>query len=53
MPARVDQRAVVMLAVDLDQSLAHLTQELHADANVVEEGAASPVRPLHPAEDQS
>ena len=30
MAGRVDQRAVVMLAVDLDQRLAHLAQELHA-----------------------
>ncbi len=50
--ARIDQRAVVMLAVDLDQRLARGTQELHADARVVDEGAASAVRPLHAPQDQ-
>ena len=52
MAGRIDQGAVVMLAVDLDQSLAHLAQELHAHAGVVDEGAASAVGALHPPQDQ-
>ncbi len=49
---RIDQSAVVMLAVDLDQRLAHLTQELHADADVVDEGAAPAVGALHAPQDE-
>ena len=45
MAARIDQRAIVVLAVDLDQRLAHLAQELHADGDVVDEGAACGRRP--------
>ena len=41
MAGRIDQGAVVMLAVDLDQSLPDLAQQLHAHAGVVDEGAAS------------
>jgi len=52
MPARVDQSPLVMLAVNLDQRLAYLPQELHADARVVEKGAAPAVSTLHATEDQ-
>ena len=52
MAIRVDQGAIVMLSVDLDQSLAHLAQELHAHGRVVDEGAASAVGSLHPPQDQ-
>ena len=52
MAGRVDQCAVVMLAVDLDQSLPHLAQQLDADADVVDEGAAPAVGPLHAPQDE-
>src|SRR4029077_2065195 len=43
MSARIDQGAVVVLAMDLDQGLTDLAQQLHAHAGVVEKSAASPV----------
>ena len=49
---RVDQRAVVVLPVDLDQGLTHLAQQLHTHADVVDEGAAPSVGPLHASQDQ-
>ena len=52
MTARVDRGPVVMLAVDLDQSLPDLAQQLHAHADVVEEGAASAVSRLNAAQDE-
>ena len=52
MAARIDQRAVVMLAVDLDQRPAHLAQQLHADGDVVDEGAGAAVGGLDAAQDQ-
>ena len=52
MRRRIDQRAVVMLAVDLDERGADRAQHLHADRLVVDEGAGAPVRELHPAQDQ-
>ena len=48
----VDQRAVVVLAVDLDQRAAQLLHHLHAHRLVVDEGAGAPVGELHAAQDQ-
>ena len=48
----IDQRAVVVLAVDLDQRLAELLHHLHAHRLVVDEGAGAPVAELHAAQDQ-
>ena len=48
----VDQRAVVMLAVDLDQRRAERSQRLHAHRLVVDEGAGAAVGELHAAQDQ-
>ncbi len=47
----VDQRALVMLAVNLDQRRANRLQGLHADRLVVDEGAGTAVGKLHPAQD--
>ena len=52
MARRVDQRPVVMLAVDLDQSLPDKAQELDTHADVVDEGPAPAIGPLHAAQDQ-
>ena len=52
MAARVDQRPVVVLAVDLDERPAHLAQELHANGDVVDEGAGAAVGGLDAAQDQ-
>ena len=46
----VDQRALVMLAMDLDQRRADRFQGLHADRLVVDEGAGAAVGELHAAE---
>ena len=48
----IDQRAVVVLAVDLDQRAAELLQHLHAHRLVVDEGAGAAVGELHAAQDQ-
>ena len=47
----IDQRALVMLAVDLDQRRADRLQGLHADRLIVDEGAGAAVGQLHPAQD--
>jgi hypothetical protein len=46
----IDQRALVMLAVDLDQRGAHGLQRLHGDRLVVDEGAGAAVGKLHTAQ---
>ena len=46
----IDQRALVMLAVDLDQRRADGFQGLHADRLVVDEGAGAAVGELHAAQ---
>ncbi len=46
----IDQRALVMLAVDLDQRGADRLQGLHADRLVVDEGAGAAVGKLHAAQ---
>ncbi|MEY9230287.1 hypothetical protein ABIF78_002610 [Bradyrhizobium japonicum] len=46
----IDQRALVMLAVDLDQGATDRLQRLHADRLVVDERAGAAVGELHPAE---
>ena len=48
----IDQRALVVLAVDLDQRLAELLEDLHADRLIVDEGARAPVGKLDAAQDQ-
>ena len=48
----IDQSALVVLAVDLDQRRAELLQRLHAHRLVVDEGAGAPVGKLHAAQDQ-
>ena len=50
--AGIDQRAGVVLAVDLDQRRAQRLQRLHADRLVVDEGAGAAVGELHAAQDQ-
>ena len=52
MGRRVEQRALVVLAVDLDQAGGDGAQRLGADALVVDEGAGAPVGELDPAQDQ-
>ena len=47
----IDQRALVMLAMDLDQRGADRLQGLHADRLVVDEGAGAAVGKLHAAQD--
>ena len=47
----IDQRALVVLAVNLDQRGADGLQGLHADRLVVDEGAGAAVGQLHPAQD--
>ena len=47
----IDQRALVMLAVNFDQRGADRLQGLHADRLVVDEGAGAAVGQLHPAQD--
>ena len=49
---RIDQRAVVMLAVDLDERGADRAQHLHADRLVVDEGAGAAVGELDAAQDE-
>jgi hypothetical protein len=49
---RIDERALVMLAVDLDERGADRAQHLHAHRLVVDEGAGAAVRELHPAQDE-
>ena len=48
----VDQRAGIVLAVDLHQRRAERLQGLHADRLVVDEGAGAAVGELHAAQDQ-
>ena len=52
MAARIDERPVVMLAVDLDQRPADLPQQLHARRRVVDEGAGAAVGGLDAAQDE-
>ena len=47
----IDQRALVMLAVNLDQRRADRLQGLHADRLIVDEGAGAAVGELHAAQD--
>ena len=47
----IDQRALVVLAVDFDQRGAHRLQRLHADRLVVDESPGTAVGKLHPAQD--
>ena len=47
----IDQRALVVLAVDLDQRGADRLERLHADRLVVDEGAGAAVGELHAAQD--
>ena len=47
----IDQRALVVLAVDFDQRRADRLQGLHADRLVVDEGAGAAVGELHAAQD--
>ena len=48
----IDHRALVVLAVDLDQFLAYGAQGLGADRRVVDISAGAPVRRLRAAQDQ-
>ena len=49
----IDQRALVMLAMDFDQRAAECFEHLHAHRLVVDEGARAPVGKLHTAQDQA
>ena len=53
MRRNIDERALVMLAMDLDQRAAERFQHLHAHRLVVDEGARAPVGKLHAAQDQA
>ena len=48
----VQQRAFVVLAVDLDQAGGDGAKRLRADALIVDEGAGAAVGHLHPPKDQ-
>jgi len=47
----IDQRALVMLAMNFDQRGADRLQGLHADRLIVDEGAGTAIGKLHPAQD--
>src|SRR4051794_28239733 len=49
----IDERALVMLAMDLDERAAQRFEDLHAHRLVVHEGARASVRELHAAQDQA
>ena len=51
MGRRIDQRALVMLAVNLHQRGADRLQGLYADRLIVDEGAGPAIGKLHPAQD--
>ena len=51
MRRRLDQRALVMLAMDLDQRAADVAHQRHARRLVVDEDARAPVRSLHALQD--
>ena len=51
MRARIDQRALVMLAVDLDQRSADVAHQGDAGGLVVDEDARAAIGSLHPAQD--
>src|SRR5207253_2783920 len=51
MRRRVDQGALVVLPMDLDQRRAEDFQGLYADGLIIDEGARATVRELHPAQD--
>ena len=51
-PGGFDEGTIVVLAVDLDQGLPHLFQQLHADGGVVDQRAGAAVGALHPPQDQ-
>ena len=48
----IGERALVVLAVDLDQRHAELLHHLHAHRLVVDESAGAPIGELHAAQDQ-
>ena len=48
----VRHRAIIVLAVNLDQHRANMAQHLNAHRLVVDEGAGAPVSLLYPAQDQ-
>jgi hypothetical protein len=50
MRAGIDQRALVMLSVDLDQRAADIAHQRHARRLIVDEHAGAPVRSLYAAE---
>ena len=52
MRGRVDQRALIMLAVQLDQRASDIAHQGHAGRLVVDEHARAPVGHLHAAQDQ-
>ena len=52
MGRRIEQCAIVMLAMDFDERRAEAFQHLHADRRVVDEGAGAAVGKLHAAQDQ-
>ena len=47
----IDQRALVVLAVNLDQRSTHRLQGLHADRLIVDEGAGAAISKLYAAQD--
>jgi hypothetical protein len=49
---RIDQRAFIMLAVDLDKSLAHFAQYLNGHGLIVDEGARAAIRELHATQNE-
>ena len=53
MRRHVDERALVVLAVDLDQRRPERLEHLHAHRLVIHEGAGAPVGELHAPQDQA
>ena len=49
---RIDERAFVVLAVDLDKPLTHFAQYLNGHGLIVDEGARAAIRELHAAQDE-
>jgi len=52
MTTRIDERAVVMLTVDLDQRLPYRAQQLHTDGHVIDEGAGAAICGLNATQNE-
>ena len=52
MPARIEQPAIIMLSMDLDQMLPEFAQQARGRRLIVDERPAAPVRLDDPPDDQ-